>query len=84
MNGKFSINSMYKVLIQPNIPVDNNKFICKMKIPVKTKVFACYLCRAVILIKYNPVKRNWQGSKKCVFCHNDETIKHLFVQCNFF
>ena len=21
------------------------------------------------------------GSKKCVFCHRDETIKHLFFQC---
>jgi hypothetical protein len=23
------------------------------------------------------------GSKKCVFCHQDKTIKHLFFQCRF-
>ena len=28
-------------------------------------------------------KRNWQGSSKCCFCHYDETIKHLFFDCQF-
>jgi hypothetical protein len=32
-------------------------------------------------MKDNLVKQNWHGSKKCVFCHQDETIKHLFFQC---
>ena len=54
-----------------------------MKIPLKTKVFAWYLHRGVILTKDNLAKRNWHGSKKCVFCHHDETIKHLFFQCKF-
>ena len=57
--------------------------IWKMKIPLKTKLFAWYLQRGVILTKDNLAKRNWQGSKKCVFCHQDETIKHLFFQCQF-
>jgi hypothetical protein len=39
-NGKFSVNSMYKALIQPNAPVDNNNKIWKMRIPLKTKIFA--------------------------------------------
>ena len=54
-----------------------------MKIPLKTKVFAWYLRRGVILTKDNLPKRNWYGSRKCVFCHHDETIKHLFFQCDF-
>jgi hypothetical protein len=54
-----------------------------MKIPLKTKIFAWYLRRGVILTKDNLVKRNWHGSTICVFCHHDETIKHLFFQCNF-
>jgi hypothetical protein len=49
-----------------------------MKIPLKTKVFAWYFRRAVILTKDNLVKRYWHGCKKYVFCHQDETIKHLF------
>jgi hypothetical protein len=54
-----------------------------MKIPLKTKVFGWYLRRAVILTKGNLAKRNWHGNKSCVFCHHDETIKHLFSQCRF-
>jgi hypothetical protein len=54
-----------------------------MKIPLKTKVFAWYLRQLVILTKDNLARRNWHGSKKCKFCHHDETIKHLFFQCSF-
>ena len=54
-----------------------------MKIPLKNKVFAWYLRRGVILTKENLTKRNWHGSKQCVFCHKDETIKHLFFECQF-
>ena len=72
---------MYKALIQPVVPVDNNKKIWKMKIPLKIKIFAWYLRRGVILTKDNLARRNWHGSKKCVFSHHDEKIKHLFFQC---
>jgi hypothetical protein len=80
-NGSFSVASMYNALIQPELPVDNNSKIWKMKIPLRTKIFAWYLRRGVILTKDNLAKRNWHGSKKCVFCHQDETINHLFFQC---
>jgi hypothetical protein len=36
-NGMFSVDSIYKALLLPDIPVDNNKMIWKMKIPLKTK-----------------------------------------------
>ena len=26
-------------------------------------------------------RRNWQGSQKCCFCHENETIQHLFFDC---
>jgi hypothetical protein len=54
-----------------------------MKIPLKNKVLAWYLRRGVIPTKNNLIKRNWHGSKTCVFCTHDETIKHLFFQFNF-
>jgi hypothetical protein len=83
-NGNFSVDSLYKAIIQSDIPVDfYNRKIWKMKIPLKTKIFAWYLRRGVILTKDNLVKRNWHGSTRCVFCHQDETIKHLFFQCHF-
>jgi hypothetical protein len=49
---------MYNALIQHDIPVDNNSKFWKMKIPLKTKVFARYLRRGVILTKDNLAKRN--------------------------
>lgn len=65
-NGKFLVSSLYNVIIYPDIPVDNNKKIWKMKIPLTTKVFCWYLRRGVILTKDNLVKRNWHGSRQCV------------------
>jgi hypothetical protein len=74
---------LYKAIMQFDFLVDNNKKIWKMKIPLKTKKFAWYLRRGVILTKDNLARRNWHGSKRCVFCYQDETIKHLFFQCRF-
>jgi hypothetical protein len=82
-NGMFSVSSLYNAIIQFDIPVDDNKKIWKMKIPLKTKIFGWYVRRGVIITKDNLVKRNWHGSSLCVFCHHDETIKHLFFQCCF-
>ena len=62
-NGKFSVNSMYNALVQPEVPVVNNRKICKMKIPLKNKIFAWYLHRGVILTKDNLARKNWQRSK---------------------
>jgi hypothetical protein len=69
---------LYNALILPDSLVYDNKKIWKMKIPLKNKIFAWYLCRGVILTKDNLIKRNWHGSKTCVFCSQDEIIKHLF------
>jgi hypothetical protein len=35
----------------------------------------------VILTKDNLVRRNWNGDKKCCFCHFPESIQHLFLDC---
>ena len=34
-NGKFIVDSMYRALIQSDMPVDNNKKLWKMKLPLK-------------------------------------------------
>jgi hypothetical protein len=38
-NGKFSINSMYNILVQSDVLVDKNSKLWKLKIPLKIKVF---------------------------------------------
>jgi len=80
-NGTFSVDSMYRALIHSDVPVDSNKKIWTIKMPLKTKIFAWYLHKGVILTKDNLAKCNWQGSSQCCFCHQAETITHLFFQC---
>ena len=36
-NGKFSMDSMYRALVHLDVPVDDNKNIWQMKIPLKIK-----------------------------------------------
>jgi hypothetical protein len=74
---------MYNAIIRSDVPINGNKKIWKMKIPLKTKIFGWYLRRAVILTKDNFVKHNWHGSTHCVFYHHNEMINHLFFQCRF-
>jgi hypothetical protein len=60
-----------------------NDKLWKLKIPLQIKIFGSYLHKGVVLTKDNLAKRNWHESKKCVFSHQDETIKHVFFQCRF-
>ena len=40
-----------------------------------------YLQKGVVLTKDNLARRQWKGSIKCCFCNFDETIQHLFFDC---
>jgi hypothetical protein len=60
-----------------------HKYLWKMKVPLKIKIFMWFVHQKEILTKDNLVKRNWQGSSKCCFCDHEETVQHLFIQCPF-
>jgi hypothetical protein len=77
---KISVHLMYLALIT-NGSVIRNTLIWRLKIPLKIKIFMWYLQKEVVLIKDNLAKRNWNGGKQCCFCHENETIKHLFFYC---
>ena len=81
-SGIFTVKSMYLDLLndQPNYM---HKFIWKMKVPLKIKIFMWFLHRKVILTKDKLVKPNWHGNQKCCFCEQDESIQHLFFDCQF-
>jgi hypothetical protein len=76
---------MYNTLILLHVPIDkvSNDKLWKLKLPLRIKVFGWYLRKGVVLTKDNLAKRNWHRSKRYVFYHHDETIKHLFFQCRF-
>jgi hypothetical protein len=90
-SGKYLVASMYNALIHPDLSIDkiNNNMLWKLKIPLRIKAFGVrvyglgYLRKGVTLTKDNLAKRNWHGSGKCVLCHQDEIIKHLFFQYHF-
>jgi hypothetical protein len=49
-----------------------------LKVLLKIKIFLWYLQQGVILTKDNLLRRNWKGTKTCVFCNSNETIQHHF------
>jgi hypothetical protein len=79
-NRKFSVCSMYRVLVVPHI-LPRDHVIWKLKLPLKVKIFIWYLIKGVALIKDNLAKRQWKGSLKCCYCNMDESIQHLFFDC---
>ncbi|XP_066166986.1 uncharacterized protein [Oryza sativa Japonica Group] len=81
-NGQFSVRSMYLALIN-NGCIDRNKFIWKLKIPLKIKIFIWYLLKGVVLTKDNLARLNWNGCLRCCFCMKNESIQHLFMDCHY-
>lgn len=76
-NGEFSVQSHYLALIHINV-LNINKHLWKLKIPLKVMIFLWYFHCGVVLTMDNLTKGNWQSNKNGCFCHNDETIRHLF------
>jgi hypothetical protein len=81
-SGVFSVKSMYEDLMNDHT-VFLRKYLWKLKIPLKIKIFMWFLHNKVLLTKDNLVKRNWVGCSKCCFCGSQETIEHLFISCPF-
>ena len=82
LSGSFSVKSMYLDEMNRQCPCPR-KYLWKLKVPLKIKIFMWFLSRKVLLTKDNLIRRNWTGCKRCVFCHDDETVEHLFISCPF-
>ena len=78
-NGMFSVKSMYACLINNGLKVSQDIW-CR-RIPLKVKIFMCFLRRGIILTKDNLAKRNWRGNRNCCYCSKLESIQHLFFDC---
>ena len=81
-SGLFTVKSMYLDLMNGHTRF-LRKYLWKLKIPLKIKIFMWFLSNKVLLTKDNLVKRKWNGCKKCCFCDSAETINHLFLSCPF-
>lgn len=47
-----------------------NRYLWKIKVPLKVKIFLWFLYKGASLTKDNLVKRNWHGNEKCCFRNN--------------
>ena len=65
--GLFSVKSMYLDMMNDDARY-LRKYLWKLKVPLKIKIFMWFLSNKVLLKKDNLVKRNWTGCTKCVFC----------------
>jgi hypothetical protein len=81
-SGSFTVKSMYEDYMNGHT-IYLRKYIWKLKIPLKVKIFMWFLHRKVILTKDNLARRNWNGCMKCAFCDSSESINHLFFDCPF-
>jgi hypothetical protein len=54
-----------------------------MKIPLKIKIFMCYLNNKVVLTKDNLAIQKWNGCTKFFFFDSLETVYYLFISCTF-
>jgi hypothetical protein len=79
---RFTVKSMYNDLLNENVAY-LKKYIWKMKVPLKIRIFMWFLQKKVILTKDNLIKRHWQGDEGCCFCDQKETVQHLFITCPF-
>jgi hypothetical protein len=80
--GIFTVKSLY--LDQMNGHTRFlHKYLWKLKVPLKVKIFMWFLKNKVLLTKDNLAKRNWHGCQKCVFCDSLESVDHLFLSCPF-
>jgi hypothetical protein len=79
-SGIFTVKSMYEDLMNyhEHFPT---KYLWKLKVPLKIKIFMWFLRRKVLLTRDNLIKRQWKGSKKCCCCYAEESIEHLFLSC---
>ena len=78
----YSVESMYEHLMNGHTRV-LQKYIWKLKVPLKIKKFIWFLHKKILLTKDNLVRRKWTGCSKCVFCGLQESVEHLFISCSF-
>jgi hypothetical protein len=67
-SATFSVKSMY-VDIMNGHTIFLCKYIWKIKVQLKIKIFMWFLYKKLILTKDKLAKRKWNGWKKCVFCY---------------
>jgi hypothetical protein len=74
-SGQFRVKDLYLQLrAEESFP---QKFLWKMKIPMKFRIFLWLMLKCSVLAKDNLLRRRWTGH----FCNKHESIDHLLFKC---
>jgi hypothetical protein len=65
--GYFLVKSMHADIMNGNI-VFLKKYLWKIQIPLKIRIFMWFLYKKMILTEDNLAERRWTGCTKRVFC----------------
>lgn len=79
--GLFSVKSLYKFLNHRGIVHAHAMLWWNLPLPPKIRIFMWLTFHNRILSKVNLRQRGWEGDTTCPFCTQEETVKHLFLQC---
>jgi hypothetical protein len=71
-SGLFLVKSMY-IDYMDNHTKYLHKYLWRIKVPLKIRVFMWFLHKIVFLTTDNLIKRKWQGSEKCCLCDQKES-----------
>jgi hypothetical protein len=63
--GIFTVKSMYEDLMNSHNHFPS-KYLWKLKLPLKIKIFMWFLNRKVLLTKDNLIKRQWKDARNVV------------------
>jgi hypothetical protein len=78
-SGSFRVKDLYLQLRAQGTFLQ--KFLWKIKIPIKVRIFLWEMLKNSILTKDNLLKRGWIGNDQCDFCSEKEIINHLLFGC---
>lgn len=81
--GAFSVRSLYKILNFRGEQVAHPMLWWSIPIPHKIQIFMWLTCKYKILTKDHLKTKGWQGSIKCEFCNQEESVNHMFITCSF-
>jgi hypothetical protein len=81
-SGLVTVKLTYADLMNGHIRF-HRRYLWKLKMSLKIKVFIWFLNKKVLLTQDNLSKRNSNESTKCCFCDSEETVNHHFISCPF-
>jgi hypothetical protein len=80
-NGRYSVQSLYKIVNFRGIQPVLIPSLWEIKIPPRVQYFLWLLSKNKLLTRDNLSKRRKVEDPTCLFCNEHESVNHLFFEC---